>query len=462
MDSIVGFEAGQGAATRLGRGSLRDALWTWAQVSAAGIGGSALQIATMHRLLVERKKWISEERFFHALAYCIAMPGPETQQLAIYIGWLAHRTIGGVIAGGLFVIPGVICMMALSYGYVTGAESQVGQAIFMGVKPAILAIMATAILRFGRHVLRGRAMAVVAGAGFIAAFVNIPFLIIVIAAAVVGLGAALAGLRGFERRASAVGEAAASCAAEHRTDHTQPNLVQFIRSLAMWLALWLTPSIVLLAVLGTANIFTQISLVFSKVALMAIGGDYAVIAAAAQQVVEAHHWLSAREMQEGIAMGEMVPGTIMIVTQFLGFVAAYRDPGSLPPMLAGACGGLLAAWTTFAPCFLWILVIAPFIEGLRGNVLLNATLQSVTAAAVGMILNLSVWFGIRTVFQTIDQAHYAGLTFDWPSLSSLDPWALVLSIAAAIAMLRFNVGAIVTLCACSAVGLLLFLLGVAG
>jgi chromate transporter len=440
-----------------------DLFKVWSRVSASGIGGPGLQIATMHRLAVQKRRWISEERFFHALSYCIAMPGPETQQLAIYIGWLSHRMLGGIIAGGLFILPGAICMMALCFGFVTGADSQIGQAIFLGVKPAIIAIMIEAILRFGRSVLPTRAMLALAAAAFIAAFFKVSFPIIIVIAALCGLAAALGGLSGFT---GALRSPPAHAATPHHEDdlpdHTRPSAGYVARTFAICLALWFAPIIVLLATLGPANVFTQISLLFSKVALMSVGGDYAVIAYAAQQVVDSYHWINAREMQDGIAMGEMVPGTIMIVTEFLGFMAAYRDPGHLPPLVAGVLGGLLATWTTFAPCFLWIFVIAPFIEGLRDNALLDGPLRAITAAAVGMIINLSVWFGIRTLFHDVDSVHYAWLSFDMPDLASLDPAALALSIAATIAVLRFRLSTALTIFASSALGVVLFLLGLAG
>jgi len=456
-DSIVETCLENGTDAAAGRAGLRDAVAVWTRISLAGIGGPALQIATMHRLLVEEKRWISEERFFHAFSYCIALPGPETQQLAVYVGWLAHRMIGGIIAGGLFVLPGVICMMALSFGYVAGADSQLGQALFLGIKPAIMAIMVEAILRFGRHVLHSKWMVALALLSFAAAFLKFAFPIIVLAAALVGVGAALAGLPGLARPVAANDPRGAE--GDALPAHTRPSLPQFVRSLVLWLVLWLAPAIALVAIFGFANVYAQISILFGKVALMAIGGDYAVVAYAAQQMVDTYHWVSAREMQEGIAMGEMVPGTIMIVTQFLGFMAAYRDPGSLPPLVAATFGGLLATWMTFAPCFLWILVIAPFIEGLRRNTFLNSTLQGVTAAAVGMILNLSVWFGLHTLFHAVEPVHYAGLAFDMPDFASFDPWALALFIGATIAVLRFKTSAVAILFASCAVGVLLLLLG---
>lgn len=454
MDARTPTSAPDGpiAATELN--SIGDALRVWAQVSIAGIGGPALQIATMHRLLVEGRQWITEKRFYHALSYCIALPGPETQQLAVYVGWLAHRTVGGVMAGILFVVPGALCMMALSIAYVSGASSQIGQAVFLGVKPAILAVMIDAILRFGRSVLLSRLMVGVAALAFVAAFLRFPFPIIVLGAALIGAAAELADLPSTMRDLAADQKPALPA-------HTRPNLGHAIRTLAFWLTLWLAPLVALLAIFGAHNIYTQIAFVFGKVALMAVGGDGAVISYAAQQAVDAYHWVSPAEMQAGIAMGEMVPGTIMIVTQFLGFITAYRDPGLLPPLVAAGFGGLLATWMTFVPCFLFIMVAAPFIDGLRSSPLLNSTLYSVTAAAVGMLVNLTVWFGIRTMFHQIDQINYAELTIDLPHVPSLDLWALALFIAAAFAVLRFKFSAALTLLTFSAFGILLAALGIA-
>src|SRR5262249_55483146 len=289
------------------------------------------------------------------------------------------------------------------------------------------------------------------------------FLAIVCGAALIGIAAGLAGLSGFTRDLPApIPGLAAGHPHDELPDHTRPSRAQLLRSLAIWLALWFVPVIALIAILGLDNIHTRIALLFSKIALMAFGGDFAVIAYAAQQVVGSHHWLTASEMQDGIALGEMVPGTIMIVTQFAGFLAAYRDPGILPPLLAGTLGGLIATWVTFMPCFLWIFGVAPFIEGLRGNAFLNAALRAVTAAAIGMIADLSAWFGIRTMFHDVTPVGHAWLAFDIPTVSSLNLWALVLFAAAAVAVFRFRVSAAVTLLASSAAGVALFLLGLTG
>lgn len=436
--------------------NLVSALAVWTRVSIAGIGGPAVQIATMHRLLVDGKHWISEKRLYHALSCCIALPGPETQQLAIYVGWLAHRTLGAMIAGSLFILPGMICMIALSFGYVTGADSQIGHSVFFGVRPAILAIMTQAVLRFGKHVILGRSLVAVAALAFVGAFVKISFPVIVLTAGIVGACSGLPGPRSPNRTPLTDQKQ------NELPDHARPSLARFFRSLTMGLILWLAPMLALLMLFGTQNVYAQIAMVFSKVALMAVGGDYAVIAYAAQQVVDVYHWLSAAQIQDGVALGEMVPGTIMIVTQFLGFLVAYRDPGTLPPLLAGTFGGFLATWMTFAPCFLFILVMAPFIEYLRRNALLSNALYAVTAAAVGMIANLTAWFGIRTLFHHVGQVHYGWIAFDVPILGSLDPWAFVLFIVATIAILRFKISAVSILCASCAISLTVFLFARAG
>ena len=445
-----------------GAAHIREAFSVWGQVSVAGIGGAALQLATMHRLLVQVKRWISEDRFFHALSYCIALPGPETQQLSIYVGWLTNRTLGGIIAGGLFVLPGMVCMMALTFGYVTGGDSPIGHAISLGIRPAILAVMAEGIVRFGRHVLHSPSMAALAGASFLAAFIKVPFPIVMTIAGLIGALAALTGYRGIARPVPAAKfDPAANVEFSDLPEHAKPSLRRFMTSLTFWLVLWLAPPIMLLVIFGLHNIFTQISLLFAKVALMAVGGDYAVVAYATEQVVTSYHWLSSREVQEGIAMGEMVPGTIMIVTQFLGSVAAFRDPGQLPPLVAGALGGLLATWMTMCPCFLWIMLIAPFLEGLRRNTFLNSTMQAVTAAAVGMILNLSVWFGLRTLFVQVERIHFSYFRFEFPVYSTIDLWAVGLFICAMLAVFRFKIGTAATLIGSSAVGIALFMLGLA-
>ena len=447
--------------------SLREAVRTWLRVAALSFGGPAGQIAVMHRILVEEKRWVSERRFLHALNYCMLLPGPEAQQLATYIGWLMHRTLGGIIAGGLFVIPGIVAIMALSYVYAAWGNVPVVTALFFGLKAAVLAIVLEAVVRIGKRALRNRVMIALAAAAFVDIFFfNVPFPIIVFGAAIVGFVAGSMGLAEFQtnagHRPAAGNDTSASdddMLGEEIPEHARPNVARALGVAAIWLALWLVPVVLLLAALGSANVFSQIAVFFSKMAVVTFGGAYAVLAYVAQQAVENYGWLKPGEMLDGLGMAETTPGPLIMVLQFVGFMAAYRDPGALSPMLAGTLGGLLATWVTFTPCFLWIFLGAPFIETLRGNKALNAALSAITAAVVGVVLNLAIWFAIHTVFRETAPVRAFPLAFDAPNFASVDPWALTLSVAAAIAIFRFKVGMIPTLAACCGAGIALFLLG---
>jgi len=354
----------------------------------------------MHRILVEEKRWVSEERFLHALNYCMLLPGPEAQQLATYIGWLMHRTLGGIIAGGLFVVPGIIAIMALSYVYAGWGNVPVIVALFFGLKAAVLAIVVEALVRIGKRALKNRMMIALAAIAFVGIFfLNVPFPIIVFGAAIIGFVAGMMGLAEFEVSAghgADKGKAAVvdDMLGEGIPEHARPTVARALAVSAIWLALWLIPVIALLATLGSANVFSQIAVFFSKMAVVTFGGAYAVLAYVAQQAVENYHWLKPGEMLDGLGMAETTPGPLIMVLQFVGFMAAYRDPGPLAPMMAGTLGGLLATWVTFTPCFLWIFLGAPFVEKLRGNKALNAALSAITAAVVGVVLNLAVWFAI--------------------------------------------------------------------
>ncbi len=384
--------------------SLGEALRVWLRVAALSFGGPAGQIAVMHRIIVDEKKWVGENRFLHALGYCMLLPGPEAQQLATYIGWLMHRWPGAIIAGGLFVLPGLIAIMALSWVYAAFGQVPIVVALFFGLKAAVLAIVLQAVHRVGSRTLKTGAMIALASVAFVAIF--------------------------------------------------------FRRVSAVWLALWLIPVIAIIATLGIGHTFAEIGVFFSKMAIVTFGGAYAVLAYMAQQAVETYHWLRPGEMLDGLGMAETTPGPLIMVVQFVGFMAAYRDPGSLPPMLAGTLGGLLATWTTFVPCFLWIGLGAPFIERLRNNKPLNGALAGITAAVVGVILNLAIWFALHTWFHETVPLHGYGFAFDVPVLASINPWAVALSAAALIAIFRFKAGTIQTLAGCSAAGMLLYLSGV--
>ena len=443
--------------------SFREAFFVWLKIASLSFGGPAGQIAVMHRILVDEKRWISESRFFHALNYCMLLPGPEAQQLATYIGWLMHRTAGGIMAGGLFILPGVISIMGLSYIYAAYRNVGFIAALFFGLKAAVLAIVIQAVVRVGKRALRNRIMIALATIAFVAIFFfNVPFPIIIIAAALIGFIGAKLERPEFEAVAHGGATQTAlvdTLLSDELPEHAQPSVARALKVSAIWLLLWLVPVAVLILALGQANVFSQIAIFFSKMAMVTFGGAYAVLAYVAQQSVEHYHWVGPREMLDGLGMAETTPGPLIMVLQFVGFMAAFRDAGSLPPMLAGTLGGLLATWVTFAPCFLWIFLGAPFIETMRGNKALAGALSAITAAVVGVILNLSIWFAIHTVFrQTVSVRKY-GFSFEAPVLSSVDLYALLLAVAAAVAIFRFNIGTLYVLAGSCLVGVALHFAG---
>ncbi|WP_439409910.1 chromate efflux transporter [Bradyrhizobium sp. DASA03076] len=453
----AGADAGHGI-------SFGEAFRVWLRVASLSFGGPAGQIAVMHRILVEEKKWISEGRFLHALNYCMLLPGPEAQQLATYVGWLMHRTAGGLMAGGLFILPGIIAIMGLSYIYAAYGNVSFVEALFFGLKAAVLAIVVEAVFRVGKRALKNRIMIALAAIAFVAIFFfAVPFPVIIIAAGLIGYAGARAGRTEFAPAGHGHGGSNAaidSMLGEAVPEHVRPDTARAIRTAALWLCLWLVPVIILLLALGQASVFSQIALFFSKMALVTFGGAYAVLAYVAQQAVEHYHWLKPHEMLDGLGMAETTPGPLIMVLQFVGFMAAYRDPSGLSPMLAATLGGLLATWVTFTPCFLWIFVGAPYIERLRGNTGLAGALSAITAAVVGVILNLSIWFALHTLFRETVPVHAFPLDFDRPVLTSVDLPALVLSIAAATAIFRFKLGMLTVLAGSCAAGVALRMVGV--
>ena len=440
-----------------------EAFRVWSKVALLSFGGPAGQIAVMHRILVEEKNWISESRFLHALNYCMLLPGPEAQQLAIYIGWLLHRMAGGILAGGLFIVPGIVSIMTLSYIYAAFGNVGFVDALFFGLKAAVLAIVIQAVVRVGKRALRNRIMISLAAIAFIAIFFfNVPFPIIIIGAGAIGYLGAKAGQPEFavvEHGGGKSGTAIDSMLDDRLPDHVRPTMARALKVGTLWLALWLVPVAALLIARGQADVFSQIAVFFSKMAMVTFGGAYAVLAYVAQQAVEHYHWLQPREMLDGLGMAETTPGPLIMVLQFVGFMAAYRDPGTLSPMVAATLGGLLATWVTFTPCFLWIFLGAPFIEAMRGNKGLAGALSAITAAVVGVILNLSIWFALHTVFRDTVPVRAFGLSFDKPVLASLDIVALTLAAAAAIAIFRFNVGMLIVLATSCLAGVALRLAG---
>jgi chromate transporter len=412
------------------------------------------------RILVEEKKWIGEARFLHALNYCMLLPGPEAQQLAIYIGWLLHRTRGGLIAGALFVLPGLVAIMALSWLYAGFGRLAPVEALFFGLKAAVLAIVLEAVRRIGRRALRNHVMRGIAAAAFVAIFfLGVPFPLIVLAAGLIGYAGVRAGSAAFAPGGGhgASGEAgladADSALGEDVPDHARPNLRWSLGISAVFLILWLAPVGLIVAVLGPDNVFGAIGLFFAKMAVVTFGGAYAVLAYVAQQAVGHYGWLAPGEMLDGLGMAETTPGPLIMVTQFVGFMGAFRRAGGLDPFVAGTLGGLLTTWVTFTPCFLWIFLGAPFIERLRGNKALSGALAAITAAVVGVVLNLALWFALHTLFGTLWEVRAGPLRLDVPAWASVNLPACALTIVALVAMLRFKVGALPVLAACAAAGL---------
>ncbi len=441
--------------------SFAEATRVWARVALLSFGGPAGQIAVMHRIIVEEKRWIGEERFLHALNYCMLLPGPEAQQLAIYIGWLLHKTRGGLVAGALFVLPGFVAIMALSWLYAAFGNVGAVEALFFGLKAAVLAIVLEAVRRIGGRALGNNVLRLLAAAAFVAIFfLAVPFPLIVLAAALIGYFGGRAGVKAFAGSAGghgpAAGEAvpdAATALGERIPDHARPDLRWSLRIGTVLLVLWLVPVAALLVLLGPDDVFSQIALFFSQMAVVTFGGAYAVLAYVAQQAVETYGWLEPGEMLDGLGMAETTPGPLIMVTQFVGFMAALRQATGLPPMLAATLGGILTTWVTFVPCFLWIFLGAPFVERMRGNKALAAALSTIAAAVVGVILNLALWFALHTLFREVRAVRSGPLSFDVPLPGSVDWPALALTLAALVAIFRFRVSAMWALAGCGAAGL---------
>lgn len=442
----------------------REAVWVWARIALLSFGGPAGQIAVMHRILVEEKRWIGESRFLHALNYCMLLPGPEAQQLATYIGWLMHRTKGGLAAGTLFILPGLVSILALSFVYALYGHTGLLSAVFFGLKTAVLAIVLQAVARIGSRALKSRGLVALAAAAFIAIFAfDVPFPLIVLAAALIGfashrVGASL--LPAASRSAAPpalTAEDAATVLGDRIPEHARPSVGWSLRLSAIFLALWLGPVLALVALLGPGNVFSQIGVFFSKMAVVTFGGAYAALAYVAQEGVSTYGWLQPGEMLDGLGLAETTPGPLIMVVQFVGFLGALRDPGSLPPLLSATLGALLTTWVTFVPCFFWIFLGAPFIEQLRRNAALSAALAAVTAAVVGVILNLAVWFALHTLFGTVRSVPFAFGAFDLPVLASARPAAWLLTLAALAAIFRFKAGMLPVLAACSLAGAALYL-----
>jgi chromate transporter len=421
--------------------SFAETVRVWAKIGMLSFGGPAGQIALMHRVLVDEKRWIDESRFLPALNFCMLLPGPEAMQLATYVGWRLHGVRGGLAAGLLFVLPGALVILVLSMLYAGLGKLPVAQALFLGIQAAVLAIVVEALLRVARRALKGSVDWLIAAAAFAAIFLlKVPFPLIVLAAALLGF------YRGFgQAPPAAVPAPAASLAATGRT-------------VAVWLAIWALPLVAVAAVFGGDHVLTEAGMFFSKLAVVTFGGAYAVLAYMAQDVVQHYRWLTAPEMLDGLGLAETTPGPLILVTEFVGFLAAFREGGG-NPWLMGTLGAVVTLWATFAPCFLWIFAGAPYIEWLNAEPRLKSALAAVTAAVVGVILNLTVWFGLHVLFAKVHQADAGPLSLLLPDPASLSVKAALLAIVAALLLFVLHRGILTALTACSALALVAFAAG---
>jgi len=421
--------------------SFKEALAVWAKIGVLSFGGPAGQIALMHRVLVDERRWIGEDQFLRALNFCMLLPGPEAMQLATYVGWRLHGTLGGLVAGLLFVLPGALVVLALSIAYALFGHVPLVEAAFVGIKAAVLVIVIEALLRVARRALRRPQDWIIAAAAFIAIFFfAVPFPLVIAAAALIGYVLV-----------------ANRPQANSPTETSPVRLTDTLCTAGLWLALWIVPLALLALLFGRDHVFTDIAIFFSKLAVVTFGGAYSVLAYMAQQAVETYGWLSAGEMLDGLGLAETTPGPLILVTEFVGFLAGYRHGGE-PKLVFGLAGAAITLWATFVPCFLWIFVGAPYVERLSTNPRLASALSGVTAAVVGVILNLSLWFALHVFFGKVEVVRHGPLRLWLPDPSTLDIEAVVLAAVAALLLLRLKLGIAATLAICASAALAWFML----
>lgn len=424
----------------------------WLRIGYLSFGGPAGQIALLHREVVDERNWISDRRFLHALNFCTLLPGPEAQQLAIYLGWLMHGVKGGAVAGLLFVIPGALVMLALSIIYVMFGEVPIVAALFFGLKSAVLVLVIDALLRIGRRALKGRVAWALAAVAFGALFFfAVPFPVVVIVAGLIGYLAPLYFSGDTHGKANDGPPALLDAMLDSDPARAGRMSRSARRASIVSCVLWFLPVVLLLP---EGGVYAEVAWFFSKMAIVTFGGAYAVLAYAAQEAVASYHWLSAPEMLAGLGLAETTPGPLILVLQFVGFLAGYRASG----VAGGIAASALTLWVTFAPCFVFVFIGAPLVERLQDNRALSGALAAITAGVVGVIANLAIWFALHTLFQTTTPIRIPPLSFEAPTLSSLDPWALLLSIIAAIALLRLRLGVVRTLGICAGVSVILRLI----
>ncbi|MDT3685174.1 MAG: chromate efflux transporter [Pseudorhodoplanes sp.] len=421
-----------------------EAFRTWFKIGCLGFGGPAGQIALMHRIVVDEKKWVDEPRFLHALNFCMLLPGPEATQLATYIGWLLHGVRGGLAAGVLFVLPGAFVMLGLSLLYSLGRGVPLIDGALFGIKAAVLVIVVEALIRIGRRALKTPLLVGLAAAAFIGIFFfDLPFPLIVIGAALIGYVVAQAAQAWL---ALAMHHGANDAAVAGRWRHAGASLF-------IGLVVWWAPVALAILVLGWQHVLVGIGTFFSKLAIVSFGGAYALMAYMAQQVVETNGWLTAAEMVDGLGLAETTPGPLILVTQFVGFLAAFREAAPFTPILAGMLGAAMTLWVIFVPSMLLIFAGAPFIEQLRANRQLTGALAAITAAVVGVILNLSVWFALHVLFGEVQETRFGILRWYAFDPASIDAMAAALAAIAAMLAFRFHVGLVALVGIMAALGI---------
>ncbi|WP_269930631.1 chromate efflux transporter [Aminobacter sp. HY435] len=429
--------------------SFGEATRTFAKIGLLSFGGPAGQIALMHKILVDEKRWLDEPRFLHALNYCMLLPGPEAMQLATYSGWLLHGIRGGLVAGLLFVLPGAVVITALSAIYMTVGHITLVQGLLFGLKAAVLAVVLEALIKVSRRALKNGSMVILAIAAFVAiAFLKLPFPLIVLAAAAIGALLHLTGLAGsVVARAGDEGDVAYTM-----PEWTKPSARRFFTTLGAWLAIWFLPLVVLWQAFGPDHVYTTEAVFFSKMAAVTFGGAYAVLAYVAQQAVEVYGWLKPDEMLTGLGLAETTPGPLILVLVFVGFLGGARL-SALAPLAGGVAGAVVTLWFTFVPCFLWIFVGAPYVETVRNVRWLASGLAAVTAAVVGIIANLAVWFALHVLFGSFREIAWGPLVLPAPDFGRFDWVAAGIAVGAGLALVRYKANMIVVLAASALAGM---------
>ncbi|MEC7276537.1 MAG: chromate efflux transporter [Bdellovibrionota bacterium] len=417
----------------------------WGYVAAHSFGGPAGQIAVIHKLVVEERKIISEERFLHALNFCMLLPGPEAQQLATYMGFLMSKWKGGIIAGGLFILPGFLSILTLSYLYVLYNDLSLVQGLFYGIKPAIIAVVLSALYRISKKSLKNSFYWILATLAFVALFFfNLSFPLVVIGSAVLGV---------------LYGKFVIHPELQEINDLQKPALKETISTLLIWLSVWFFPILLTCLLLGSDSTMHILNIFFSKMSLVTFGGAYAALSYVAQQAVEVYGWLEGTEMLDGLALAEATPGPLIQVVQYVGFMGAYRFPQEMNPLFSALLGSFLTTWMTFAPCFLFIFSFAPYIEFIRGQIVFTDALSAITASIVGVIFNLSLWFVLKALFLQSKDLKYGILDFNYPILSSLDWYAAGICLIAIFMQFNLKAGLFSILGVSTTLGIIIKVLG---